>query len=172
MFWSVHRTTCKRYFRLFYRTSLSDCSIYTSLLLHSLSLASLLDCRAITASAGVSTKAESYIIRIGDLPTRKIRKRVRGFLRNMDVAVVTDDGQTFGVVLEKNQLVIKNWRVLETGIHRDWVSKSLSPPPKEVWCYGIGFSLHRFRSFFSYSKRESGKSQVALGSSSQMLRQG
>ncbi|MHA1863376.1 MAG: hypothetical protein ACTSWA_06385 [Candidatus Thorarchaeota archaeon] len=65
------------------------------------------DCRAITTSAGVSTMAETYIIRIGDLPTRKIRKRVRGFLRNEDVAVVADDGQTFGVVLEKNQLVIK-----------------------------------------------------------------
>ena len=151
---------------------MSDCSIYTSLLLYSLSLASLLDCRAITASAGVSTIAESYIIRIGDLPTRKIRKRVRGFLRNMDVAVVTDDGQTFGVVLEKNQLVIKNWRVLETGIHRDWVSKSLSPPSNNCLGPSIGFSLHRFWRIFSCSKRESGKSQVALGSSSHMLRQG
>ena len=51
--------------------------------------------------------AETYIICIGDLPSRKIRKRVRGFLQNEDVAVVTDDGQKFGVVLEKNQLVIK-----------------------------------------------------------------
>lgn len=51
--------------------------------------------------------AETYIIRIGDLPTRKIRKRVRGFLQEKDVAVITDDGQTFGVVLEKNQLVIR-----------------------------------------------------------------
>ncbi len=52
--------------------------------------------------------AETYIIRIGDLPSRKIRKRVRGFLRNEDVALVANDGQTFGVVLEKNQLVIKS----------------------------------------------------------------
>ena len=51
--------------------------------------------------------AETYIIRISDLPSREIRKRVKGFLRDEDVAVVADDGQKFGVVLEKNQLVIK-----------------------------------------------------------------
>lgn len=50
--------------------------------------------------------AETYIIRIGDFPSRKIKKRVKGFLRDDDVAVVADDGQKFGVVLEKNQLVI------------------------------------------------------------------
>lgn len=71
-----------------------------------ISLASLLDCRAITTSAGVYTLAETYIIRIGDLPSRRIRKRVQRFLRDADVAVVADDGQKFGVVLEKNQLVI------------------------------------------------------------------
>jgi len=70
------------------------------------SLASLLDCRAITTSAGVYTMAETYIIRISDLPSRKIRKRVKRFLRDADVAVVANDGQKFGVVLEKNQLVI------------------------------------------------------------------
>ena len=52
--------------------------------------------------------AETYIIRIGDLPSRKIRKRVRGFLRNEDVSLVANDGQKFGVVLDKNQLVIKS----------------------------------------------------------------
>ena len=52
--------------------------------------------------------AETYIIRIGDIPSRKVRKRVRGFLRNEDVALVANDGQKFGVVLEKNQLVIKS----------------------------------------------------------------
>ena len=50
--------------------------------------------------------AETYIISIGDLPSRKIRRRVKGFLRDADVAVVTDDGQKFGVILQKNQLVI------------------------------------------------------------------
>ena len=50
--------------------------------------------------------AETFIIRIGDIPSRKVRKRVKGFLRDEDVAVVADDGQKFGVVLEKNQLII------------------------------------------------------------------
>lgn len=70
------------------------------------SLASLLDCRASTTSAGVYTLAETYIIHIGDLPSRKIRNDVKGFLRDADVAVVANDGQKFGVVLEKNHLVI------------------------------------------------------------------
>ena len=70
------------------------------------SLASLLDCRVTTTSAGVYTMAETYIIHIRDLPSRKIRKRVKGFLRDADVAVVADDGQKFGVILDKNQLVI------------------------------------------------------------------
>jgi len=71
-----------------------------------ISLASLLDCRASTTSAGVYTLAETYIIRICDLPSRKIRNDVKGFLRDAEVAVVADDGQRFGVVLEKNYLVI------------------------------------------------------------------
>jgi len=74
-----------------------------------LSLASLLDCRVITTSVGVTNQmAETYIIRIGDIPSRKIRKRVRGFLEDEDVAVVINDGQKFGVILEKNQLIIKS----------------------------------------------------------------
>ncbi len=51
---------------------------------------------------------ENYIIRIGDIPSRKIRKSVRGFLEDEDVAVVVNDGQIFDVVLEKNQLVMKS----------------------------------------------------------------
>jgi len=52
--------------------------------------------------------AETYIIRIGDIPSRKIRKSVRGFLEDEDVAVVVNDGQKLGVILEKNQLIIKS----------------------------------------------------------------
>jgi hypothetical protein len=52
--------------------------------------------------------AETYIIHIGDIPSRKIRKSVRGFLEDKDVAVVVNDGQKFGVILEKNQLIIKS----------------------------------------------------------------
>jgi hypothetical protein len=50
--------------------------------------------------------AETYVIKIGDLPSRKLRKRVRGFLKGDDVSLISDDGQTFGVVLKRNQLVI------------------------------------------------------------------
>ncbi|MFW9844062.1 MAG: hypothetical protein ACFFEV_05780 [Candidatus Thorarchaeota archaeon] len=71
-----------------------------------ISLASLLDCRVITTSAGVSIMTETYIISIGDIPSREVQKRVESFLRDADVAVVADDGQKFGVILEKNQLVI------------------------------------------------------------------
>jgi hypothetical protein len=95
-----------RHFRSFYRTLLLDFPIYTALHMIGTSLASLLDCRAITTSAGVYKMAETYIIRIGDIPSRKIRNKVKGFLRDEDVAVVADDGQKFGVVLEKNRLVI------------------------------------------------------------------
>jgi hypothetical protein len=51
--------------------------------------------------------AETYIIRIGDIPSRKIRKSVRIFLESDDVAVVVNDGQKFGVILERNHLIIK-----------------------------------------------------------------
>ncbi|MFW9960085.1 MAG: hypothetical protein ACFFDV_03655 [Candidatus Thorarchaeota archaeon] len=74
-----------------------------------LSLASLLDCRVITTSVGAQKQmAETYIIRIGDIPSRKIRKSVRGFLEDEDVAVVINDGQKLGVILQKNQLIIKS----------------------------------------------------------------
>jgi hypothetical protein len=73
------------------------------------SLASLLDCRVITYIRRSNTAmAETHIIRIGDIPSRKIRKSVRGFLENDDVAVVVDDGQIFGVALEKNHLIMKS----------------------------------------------------------------
>jgi hypothetical protein len=52
--------------------------------------------------------AETYIISIGDIPSRKIRKSVRGFLEDEDVAVVVNDGQKFGVILEKNHLIMKS----------------------------------------------------------------
>ena len=50
--------------------------------------------------------AETYVIKIGDIPTRKLRKRVRGFLQGEDISLITDDGQIFGVVLKRNQLVL------------------------------------------------------------------
>ena len=50
--------------------------------------------------------AETYIIKLGDITSRKLRKRVRSFLASGDVSLITDDGQTFGVVLKRNQLVL------------------------------------------------------------------
>lgn len=50
--------------------------------------------------------AETYIIRINDIPSKKIRKIVRSFLEDHDVAVIGENGQNLEVVLERNQLVI------------------------------------------------------------------
>ncbi len=50
--------------------------------------------------------AETYIIRIDDIPSRKIRKNVRSFLEDHDVSIVGEDGQSFEVILDKNQLVV------------------------------------------------------------------
>lgn len=50
--------------------------------------------------------AETYIIRINDIPSRKIRERVRNFLEDCDVVVVGENGQSLDVVIEKNQLVV------------------------------------------------------------------
>ena len=51
--------------------------------------------------------AEAYVIRIGDIPSRSLRKRVRSFLEDEDVSLVDDLGQRFGVVLKKNRLVLE-----------------------------------------------------------------
>jgi hypothetical protein len=51
--------------------------------------------------------AETYIIRMGRIPSRKLRKTVRLFIKEEDVSLYDDDGQQFGVTLEKNRLVLK-----------------------------------------------------------------
>ena len=50
--------------------------------------------------------AETYIIRIDDIPSKKIRKNVQSFLEGHDVSIVGEDGQSLEVILEKNQLVV------------------------------------------------------------------
>ena len=50
--------------------------------------------------------AETYIIHINDIPSRKIRKNVRNFLEDNDVSIVGENGQSLEVILEKNQLVV------------------------------------------------------------------
>lgn len=51
--------------------------------------------------------AEAYVIRMGDIPSRSLRKRVRSFLQDEDVSLVDDAGQRFGVILKKKELVFE-----------------------------------------------------------------
>jgi len=41
------------------------------------------------------------------IPSRKLRKTVKIFMREEDVSLFDDAGQEFGVIIEKNQLVLK-----------------------------------------------------------------
>ena len=52
--------------------------------------------------------AETYIIPMGDIPSRKLRKTVKVFIKEEDVSLFDDDGQQYGVTLEKNRLVLKS----------------------------------------------------------------
>jgi hypothetical protein len=51
--------------------------------------------------------AETYVIPMGDIPTRKLRKTVKVFIKEEDVSLYDDGGQEFGVTLEKNRLILK-----------------------------------------------------------------
>lgn len=51
--------------------------------------------------------AETYVIPMGDIPSRKLRKTVKVFIKEEDVSLIDGDGQEFGVTLEKNRLVLK-----------------------------------------------------------------
>jgi len=51
--------------------------------------------------------AETYIIRMGEIPSRKLRKTIKVFIKEEDVSLYDDDGQQFGVTLERNRLVLK-----------------------------------------------------------------
>ncbi len=50
--------------------------------------------------------AETCVINIRDLPGRKLRKRVRVFLQGDAVSVEDDEGQTYGVTIQRNKLLI------------------------------------------------------------------
>ena len=41
------------------------------------------------------------------IPSRKLRKTVKVFMKGEDVSLFDDEGQEFGVSLEKNKLVLK-----------------------------------------------------------------
>jgi hypothetical protein len=71
------------------------------------SLASLLDCRTTTHPSELQAMAETYVIPMGDIPSRKLRKTVKVFIKEEDVCLYDDGGQEFGVTLEKNRLILK-----------------------------------------------------------------
>ena len=52
--------------------------------------------------------AETYFIRIRDIHTRKLRKKVRGFLKGEGVSVEDECGQFYAVSIERNNLVLKS----------------------------------------------------------------
>ena len=52
--------------------------------------------------------AETYVIPMGEIPSRKLRKTIKVFIKEEDVSLIDDDGQQYGVSLEKNRLVLKS----------------------------------------------------------------
>jgi hypothetical protein len=50
--------------------------------------------------------AETYVIPMGEITSRKLRKTVKVFVKEADVSLFDDDGQQYGVALEKNRLVL------------------------------------------------------------------
>ncbi|UCE09208.1 MAG: hypothetical protein JSW61_09525 [Candidatus Thorarchaeota archaeon] len=51
--------------------------------------------------------AETCLIRIRDLPSRALRKRVRGFLAGDNVSIEDDTGKVFAVAVSKNRIVLR-----------------------------------------------------------------
>ena len=89
------------------RSCLLGSPIYSGFGIIPLSLASLLDCRTTTHPSELQAMAETYIIRMGEIPSRKLRKTIKVFIKEEDVSLYDDDGQQFGVTLERNRLVLK-----------------------------------------------------------------
>jgi hypothetical protein len=50
--------------------------------------------------------AETYVISMGEIPSRKLRKTVKVFIKEYDVSLIDDDGHQYEVTLEKNRLVL------------------------------------------------------------------
>ncbi|MFW9800249.1 MAG: hypothetical protein ACFFD9_07430 [Candidatus Thorarchaeota archaeon] len=51
--------------------------------------------------------AETCIIEIGDIPGRKLRRRVRVFLQGDEVLVEDANGRRYGVLIQKNRLILR-----------------------------------------------------------------
>jgi len=45
---------------------------------------------------------------MGKIPSRKLRKTVKVFMKEEDVSLFDDEGQEFGISFEKNKLVLKS----------------------------------------------------------------
>ena len=56
----------------------------------------------------LETLAETYVIPMGKIPSRKLRKTVKVFMKEEDVSLFDDEGQEFGISFEKNKLVLKS----------------------------------------------------------------
>jgi hypothetical protein len=52
--------------------------------------------------------AETYIIKMKKLPSRKLRKTVKVFMKEEDVVLFDDEGQEFGISLEKNRFILRS----------------------------------------------------------------
>ncbi|MGY5863888.1 MAG: hypothetical protein RTV41_04755 [Candidatus Thorarchaeota archaeon] len=50
--------------------------------------------------------AETYVIKMGKIPSRKLRKTVKVFMKEDDVSLFDDEGQEFGVSFDKKKLVL------------------------------------------------------------------
>ena len=51
--------------------------------------------------------AETYIIPMGTIPSRKLRKTVKVFIKEDDVLLTDDEGHELGVTLERNKIILK-----------------------------------------------------------------
>ncbi|MFQ5832220.1 MAG: hypothetical protein ACE5H4_05940 [Candidatus Thorarchaeota archaeon] len=51
--------------------------------------------------------AETCILKIGDIISRKLRRRVRVFLEGDEVSVEDVNGRRYGVVIHKNKLILR-----------------------------------------------------------------
>ncbi|MFW9794179.1 MAG: hypothetical protein ACFFEE_07755 [Candidatus Thorarchaeota archaeon] len=52
--------------------------------------------------------AETYVISLRKIPSKKLRKTVKVFMKEEDVSLFDDEGHELGVSFEKNRLVLKS----------------------------------------------------------------
>ncbi|UCH03688.1 MAG: hypothetical protein JSW05_08815 [Candidatus Thorarchaeota archaeon] len=52
--------------------------------------------------------AETCIINIGDLPGRRLRRKVRVFMQGEEVSVEDAAGRRYGVAIRRNKLILRS----------------------------------------------------------------